>query len=1154
MQRRWKKLVFILFISAIFFFAPFFWLQAQSKPRDLRQEPTLYVVGYAHLDTQWRWDYVTTIAEYIPKTMRVNFYLIEKYPHYIFNFSGANRYRMMKEYYPAGYQKVKKLVEAGRWFPCGSSMEESDVNAPSAESIIRQILYGTHFFRKEFGRSSCEFMLPDCFGFPASLPSILAHCGIKGFSTQKLTWGSNAPVGGPNSPEKTPEGIPFNVGVWVGPDGKGVVAALNPGSYGQNITYDLSKTPPQPPAGEQWRRPLVDWPARIKLNGEVSGVMADYMYYGTGDTGGAPTESSVRLLEAIVTKSRTVLPPLEGRRPQAIAPQAKPEPPAEVLVGDGPVRVVSATAEQLFVDLTPDLIKGLPRYQGDMELTNHSAGSITSQAYMKRWNRMNEVLAEAAEKASVMASWLGSRSYPLQRINDAWTLVLGGQFHDILPGTSIPKAYEYSWNDEILAMNLFANVLGSAVEAIAAEMDTRVSGIPVIVYNPLNLPREEVVEISVPFPKERPKAVRVFGPDGLEVPAQISGDKILFLAKVSSVGLAVYDLRPAENPLPSPLKITESSLENERYRISINADGDVSQIYDKKLKKELLSSPLRLEIKTDKPAQWPAWNMDWEDQVRPARAYVKGPAKVRILENGPARVALETVREAEGSRFVQVIRLAAGGAGNRVEFYNLIDWRTAESHLKAVFPLTAKNKMATYNWGIGTVQRPTNTEKQFEVPSHQWVDLTDASGTFGVTILTDYKLGSDKPDDHTLRLTLLRTPGISKGWEAYADQSSQDWGRHEILFGLASHGGDYRSGQTDWQAYFLNQPLAAFLSPAHPGSLGKSFSFLRLSSPRVRVLALKKAEEGDNYIVRVVEMDGRPARQVNLQFSAPILKAVEVTGVEDPIENIPVKGGILQFSLKPFEVKSFSLEIGPPKKKSQPPRWQAVPLPFEICVASPDGSINPRGFDASGWSLPAEMLPAEVEFGGVRFVLGPVDGPNALIPRGQRLSLPEGNISRIYVLAASAQADQRSTFWVDDRPIEVTVQDWSGFIGQWDNRLWTVKQELVPPRTLQAGQPEAPVLIPQPPRIRTQMEYSGLVPGYVKPAPVAWFASHRHGVDGFNEPYHFCYLFAHVLETPENPRYLTLPRNEALRILAVTVSDEGQRVVPAHPLYDQLER
>ena len=97
--------------------------QMTEKP-DLSKQPTLYVVGYAHLDTEWRWEYPQVINEYIRKTMEDNSPLLDKYPHHVFNFSGANRYRFMKEYYPADFAKLKKYVDSGRWFPAGSSMEE----------------------------------------------------------------------------------------------------------------------------------------------------------------------------------------------------------------------------------------------------------------------------------------------------------------------------------------------------------------------------------------------------------------------------------------------------------------------------------------------------------------------------------------------------------------------------------------------------------------------------------------------------------------------------------------------------------------------------------------------------------------------------------------------------------------------------------------------------------------------------------------------------------------------------------------------------------------------------------------------------------------------------------------------------------------------
>lgn len=1091
--------------------------------------PTLYVVGYAHLDTEWRWDYPTTIREFLPKTMRINFSFFEKYPHYIFNFSGAKRYRMMKEYYPEAYERVKAYVAAGRWHPSGSSMEENDVNSPSAESIIRQVLYGTHWFKAEFGKTSAEYMLPDCFGFPASLPSILAHCGLLGFSTQKLSWGSFAPVGGPDSPEKTPVGIPFNVGVWEGLDGKGVIAALNPGSYGNSVTYDLSKPPPpQPPAGEDERRrrpPLTDWPARIALDGAASGLFADYMYYGTGDTGGAPDEGSVRLMEEIVTKGRAEL---------------APDSPA-VKVGDGPVHVVSAASDRMFLDISPETRAKLPRYKGDLELTNHSAGSITSQAYMKRWNRRNEVLAADAEAASVAADWLGERAYPRRRLNDAWALVMGGQFHDIIPGTSIPKAYEYAWNDEVLAGNQFGGVLTSAVETVAAALDTRVQGSAVIVTNGMSIRREDVVEAAVEFPAGLPKAVRVFGPDGREAPAQLTDGKVVFVAKVPPIGFAVYDVRPAEAPMPSTLRVGPSSLENSRYGVTLNADGDVSSIFDKSIGRELLAAPARLEIKTDKPEQWPAWNMDWADQSRPPRAYVGGQTKVRVVEDGPARVAIEVSRETEGSTFVQTIRLAAGGAAGRVEFSTVVHWKTPASHVKAVFPLTARNKVATYNWDIGTIERPTDNENQFEMPSHQWVDLTDASGSFGATILTGSKFGSDKPDDHTIRLTLVRTPGI-EGNRGYTDQTSQDWGRHEIVYGIAGHAGDFRRGGTDWQALRLDQPPAAFLAGARAGALGKSLSLMSVGNSRVRALALKKAEESDEVVARLVEMSGKPAKKVKVAFAASVVAAREVSGVEDPVGPAQIEKGALVTDFGPFEVRSFAVKLGPAPVRVPAPKFEAVPISYDVYATTRDGEIPVGGFDFEGRTIPAEMLPARIQYEGIEFALGPSDKPNAMTARGQTLTLPPGTKGRVYILAASAAGDQKATFRIGDKPVELTVQEWTGYVGQWDNRLWTTRQEIVKSR--RTGEPR-PVTI---------QEYAGLVPGYIKPAAVAWFASHRHLQDGTCDPYAYSYLFAYMLEVPPGATTLTLPDNDRIRVLAVTVSGEGRPVRPAHPLFDTLER
>jgi alpha-mannosidase len=1148
--------------------------QTTEKP-DLSKQPTLYVVGYAHLDTEWRWEYPQVISEYIRKTMEDNFSLLDKYPHYVFNFSGANRYRFMKEYFPADFARLKKYVDEGRWFPAGSSMEEGDVNAPSAEAIIRQVLYGNNWFRKELGKASAEYMLPDCFGFPSSLPSILAHSGVKGFSTQKLVWGSSANAGGPESLENTPEGTPFNVGVWVGPDGESVLAGLNPGAYDGGIETDLSKPlPPLPPDNalrdvrnkmqalraklDQEQRSghasdpndieesihlrseqaaltridqdraqelhQADWAARVEQNGKFSGVFTDYHYYGTGDIGGAPREASVKRLEAIVTQGSTSLPVREGflyrRESNGEAP---------VKVGDGPVHVISANAEQMFLDITPSQAGGLPRYTGEMELTNHSAGSLTSQAYQKRWLRKEELLADAAEKASLVAEWLGARPYPLQRLNDAWTLVMGGHFHDLAAGTATPRSYEFAWNDDVIAMNQFAGVLNDATEAVSAALNTEAKGVPLVVFNPLNIAREDPVEASVSFPGGMPKAVHVTGPDGKEVPAQISNGKVIFVAKAPSVGYAVYEVQAGPGASTATLRVTENSLENMYYRVKLNADGDVASIFDKSIGRELLVAPARLAISYDNPQHWPAWNMDWDQEQAAPKAYVGGPAKIRVVENGPARVAVEVSRETAGSKFVQTIGLAAGDAGKRVEFANAVDWNTKESNLKASFPLAASNQMATYNWDIGTIQRPSAEPKKFEVPSHQWVDLTDMSGEFGATILTDCKNGSDKPNDHTLRLTLIRTPGTRGG---YTDQGTQDIGHHEFIYGISGHAADWREGQTDWQAQRLNDPLISFEVSRHAGALGSEFSLLKVSNPRIRVLALKKAELSDEIVVRLVELDGKPQPNVRISFHTPIAAAREVNGQEQPMGTASVNGGVLITSFSAYQPRTFALRLVESQAKVSSVHSVPVALHYDLAAASNDGTKSEGGFDREGNALPAEMLPSQIRFNDVQFQLAPAKtgSPNAVVPKGQTINLPAGHYNRAYILAASAEGDQKATFEVGSRKVDLNIQDWGGFIGQWDDRQWS------------SGDTSSD----------NYGTMTGLTPAYIKRADLAWYCSHHHNAAGENVPYGYSYLFVYPVDLPAGTGTIRLPDNDRVRVLAISVADDNPEAKAAQPLYDLL--
>ncbi len=622
---------------------------ADQKPRKL------LVVGTAHLDTQWRWTIQNTINEYIPSTFRDNFKLMDIYPKYVFSFEGAFKYMLLKEYYPEEYKRLKTYIDRGQWRLAGSWVDPVDVNMPSFESLVRQTLYGNGYFKQEFGKTSKDILLPDCFGFGYTLPSLAAHCGIRSFSTQKLSWGSSV-------------GIPFDIGLWQGVDGSKIVAALNPGSYGTQIKSDLSFD--------------TTWSRKIDSQGVKTGLYEDFMYFGTGDIGGSPDSESVGWLDKSIKSN-------------------------------GPLKVSNIGSDDLSDSVAVEKNINLKTYNGELLMTRHGVGCYSSEAAMKRWNRKNELLADAAERASVMANILAGHKYPRQNIKDTWIRFLWHQFHDDLTGTSIPEAYEFSWNDEILCLNRFSGILENAVEASAPRLNTQTEGEPLLVYNPLSISRQDVVEAVVVFGKRAPKAVGVFNQLGDEVPSQIIKSfsdslKIIFLAELPPVSYAIYDVRPSPSPyvVEEPqLSLTSTGLRNNRYIVTIDNNGDVASIFDKQERKSLLTEPIRWELLHDKPKQWPAWEIQYDDILAEAKDTLAGQADYEVLENGPVRISLKITRKTEKSTFSSIIRLASAKAGDKIEFDNAVDWYENETLLKAAFRLNSPNDSVTYDIGLGTIRR-----------------------------------------------------------------------------------------------------------------------------------------------------------------------------------------------------------------------------------------------------------------------------------------------------------------------------------------------------------------------------------------------------------------------------------------------------------------
>ena len=1016
-----------------------------------QSEKKAYMVADAHLDTQWNWDVQTTIREYVKHTLDQNLMLLKKYPNYIFNFEGAVKYSWMKEYYPLQYAELKRYVANGRWHLTGSSWDANETIVCSPESWLRNILLGQTFYRKEFNTESTDVFLPDCFGFGYTLPTLAAHCGLIGFSSQKLVWRTNPFYEGGKR-------YPYTIGLWQGIDGSRIMMAHGFGYSERYRDEDLSQN-------QQLLREIGESPLNQVCR-----------YYGTGDIGGSPTIASVRAVE-------------------------------KGIVGNGPIKIVSATSDQLYKDYLPfDKHPELPVFDGELPMDVHGNGCYTSQAAMKLYNRQNEHLGDAAERSAVMADWLGAARYPSSTMTETWQRFIWHQFHDDLTGTSIPRAYEFSWNDELLALKKFSDVLIHSVSGVTRKMDTRVAGKPVVVYNNETTPVSAIAKVVLADHRN----YNVTDADGRKVASQIverDGQCVLmFDAEVPATGMAVYGIKAAgKKNLPAP--IAGQTIESSRYRLTVDAYGDVVSLIDKNLNRELVASgkSLRLVVFDDcRSEAWPAW------EIKKA-TLDKEPLPVHdsveiSIEPGTLCQTLVIKKKYGESDIVQRIHLYEGSQADRIDFENEVDWRSLNALLKAEFPLSVSNKQATYDIGLGSVRRGNNRDNSFEVYAHEWTDLTDSHDNYGVTLLNDSRYGWDKPNDNTLRLSLLYSP---KPGRSYTYQARQDFGHHVFTYSIVGHEGPLDAVNAVRQADRLNSPLRTFYTDRHAGSLGRKFSFVTSDNDCVMVRALKRAEVSDEYVVRVYEMSGKGTQKARLTFASDVVKAVEADGTERTIKQADTDGRSLLVDIKPYSVKTYKVVLA--KQKYTETAVQPLRLDYDRHCFSYNEFRSSGNFEG-GYSYAAELLPDEgITVGDIPFLFGEKDAASGLTCKGQTIQLPaDKDYRHLYLLVASDRDDRQAVFTAGGKHQTFSIPYYTGFIGQWG--------------------------------------HDGQTTGYLKDAEVAWVGNHRHSAEA-DEPYEFTYMFRICLDVPKGVREITLPNDEHVVVFAATLANDEADVIAASPLF-----
>lgn len=1009
-------------------------------------KPTVYMVANAHLDTQWRWDIRQTIDEFLLNTLLQNFHLIETYPDYIFNFEGAVKYMWTKEYYPELYEKLKEYIKQGRWVPSGSSWDANDPNLPSVEATMRNFLYGQHFYMQEFGVKGTDVMLPDCFGFGYALPTIASHCGLTAFGTQKLQWRAR-----PFYPDG--RRFPFLFGIWEGIDGSRIMASLDGGNYSWDPTNeDLTD--------------FADFKDRLAKNP----IPAAYRYFGTrssrlhDDQGGSPTPNAVRLVD------------YASKNPKNY-------------------NVKFASVDQMFKDYYMD--ERLPVFNGELLMDIHATGCYTSHSEMKKINRKNEWMLVSGEGAGVMAHWLGTMPYEYYTLDESWKRVILHQFHDDLTGTSLPSAYQFSYNDEYVVANQLSNLVKAQVEAASAALDTRVSGIPVVVYNPITAKNDDVVMVEIDLDRKY-NGVAVYGPAGKKVKSQVlsrNGGKatVAFAADSESMGLAVYDVRPQKSAsVSSVLKADENGMENSVYRIRFDENGDICSIVDKRSDKELVKDGDAFGLvvfDNNESNVWPAWEV-LKPVLDRTPARVKDDVKISVEEVGDLRAVVRIEKKYGPSSFVQRIILTDGAIDDRIDIENEVDWQNKASLLKYTLPMNLSAEEASYDLGLGNIRRGVSTDLKYEVYAHQWADLTDDDRSYGVTVMNDCKYGWDHPDRNTLRLTLLHTP-TAHAYDSW--QQTMDLGKHTFKFSICGHSSDLDPVYADIVSDCLNQPAFAYVVSEHKGPAGKELSMLQGSTDAVRVKAFKAAQDGNGYIVRTYELTGN-GTEGEICFASDILSAEEVNGIEESKGSVSFNGNRLQVKAGGFEPKSYRVVLKESAMDVPAASYSQIELPYNAVAISSDAFSAFGHMDDEWHSYAAEILPEDLTFAGVPFRIAPADYNNAVRCHGQKIAIPSG-ASKLYLLAASSDGERTARFDAG-KAVDLEVGCFTGFYGYYG--------------------------------------WEGYYDGVRRNGDVAYMGTHRHDSRKRNETYEYTYMY--ILEVPvaEGTTELVLPQDDKVVVFAVT--------------------
>jgi len=766
---------------------------------------TVRMIGNAHLDPVWLWQWREGFQE-VKATFQSALDRMEEHPDFVFTCACAGYYQWVEENDPAMFEKIQARVKEGRWAIVGGMWIQPDMNTPSGECLVRQLLYSQRYFKEKFGVTVSVGYNVDTFGHNAMAPQIYKKAGVDNYVWMRPMMPENAEI---------PEGTLM----WEAPDGSRICTYRIPDSYNTTFGGDRSKIDGCFEMSERLGQPVM-------------------CFYGVGNHGGGPTKAVLKMIDEYrKTASR-----------------------GDEVVYDSPMGFFEEMRR--YKDKLPVWKTELQHHASGCYSTHSSSKKLHRQAE-NAMNRMEKlaVMSQALTGHLVKTVFVqqGWRNVMFNEFHD----LMGGcslpeAMHDVeIQLNETIAIADREENAALQKMSWQVNTIkGMTNWCRSKEYDwsfwgNKTCGTPIVVFNPHGFEAEGNVILRRPV-----KAVR--DDEGNVVPAQAiratrtnGKDKFdgIFRAKVPAMGYKLYWLfLDAEEEKPeTSLKVTNTSLENGNIRAEFDLrTGALTHLIDKKTGRDALTGAARVKLMDIEHIDTWAHMVFKFDRD----AGVFSDAHISILEEGPARAGLKVVSRFGASTLEQKYYLNENG--DQLEVEAKLNMQEKHRMVKVCFPTAGKTDVSEIPYGA--LERRGNGDEE---NCQRWVAMQGEEG--GLAVLNDSKYSYSAPDGE-LRLTVANS-------SIYADHYGQndrdaecvymDQGEIFFRYTVVPFAGSWKDAGLNRRAALLNQPLQHIVETYHEGPLGSEYCGMDVQADHVDVGAFKRAEDGQGYILRLSETVGR---------------------------------------------------------------------------------------------------------------------------------------------------------------------------------------------------------------------------------------------------------------------------------------------------------